>query len=523
MSESRSRERASDRTAIGRLNCPSCGAGFAAPKDLDKAKGRRARCQVCAFPFRFSADGLSLIALEASSSGSSGSSEHATRALSQPEPKSAKPRGDSIEDIELDQNRPLPNETAAKSFPLPWAIAAVASVALLVTLGITLSSAAKQGTIKIDLESTVSDVTISIDGKPIGAEQLKAPLALPVGPHRLEVAAKGMQTFQGSLPVFEGTNPSYQVKLTAVPKPVQKPEPEPKQEPLVVAAASTDATEAVTPTEPPGAAENPVPAETKPGDPAAPAEVAMEDPEKTATDPPGKPKSDLPDIPEINFDDDADAKNKVKADTTLKQIVGDPESYIDASVVPSDLLRINTVVVPKRGPNKGLTVTGHDGAYQKLVKPGTTFEIVVPPAIAAGLADQVKDGNLVKGNYPAILKFKVTKDPANSSGYLGVVEGVEFLVYVDPRVISKGKALYNKAFTAINISEGGVKRGITPSYKVWQKKLVKTGMINKLKIAYNQAFEINRGQQYDQWAEMVKNKLPANAKVLHQNLMSLFQ
>ena len=56
------------RAAIDRLNCPSCGVGFAVPKELDKFKGKKSRCQVCSAAFRFSADGLSLIAIDDGSS-----------------------------------------------------------------------------------------------------------------------------------------------------------------------------------------------------------------------------------------------------------------------------------------------------------------------------------------------------------------------------------------------------------------------------------------------------------------------
>ena len=59
---------AGGRAAVNRLNCPSCGVGFAVPRELDKFKGKKSKCQVCSAPFRFAADGLSLIAIDEGSS-----------------------------------------------------------------------------------------------------------------------------------------------------------------------------------------------------------------------------------------------------------------------------------------------------------------------------------------------------------------------------------------------------------------------------------------------------------------------
>jgi hypothetical protein len=524
MSDHSNDQGAGGRAAIDRLNCPSCGVGFAVPKELDKFKGKKSRCQVCSTPFRFSADGLSLIAIEEGSSigpvvapgqtydlAPSSGAPRPDRAPA-PETKPAAARRDSIADIDLGEDPPLRAEPPAKRFPLPWAIAAVAVVALLLLpiAWLAFNSGPKQGTIQVNLESPAAGVTLSIDGKPYDLEQLKAPLTLPVGPHRLEAGGKGLVGFSGTLPVFEGTNPPFPVKLTAVPSKPAAPKPEvgaaSKAEPQPEVAGAEVAAD-VKPAEVTGD----MAAEKVEADPAVVGDMAAEkveaDPNILGPEPKAGPK----------------------ANATLKQIASDPETYLDASVIPSDLLIIDTGVVggpvgKRPGPlDLHLVVKSREGGYRDFVKSGTSFEILLTNETAAAIRDQVRSGNLVGGEYPAIVKFKMAKDPKNPKGFVGLVEWVELLVYVDPRPIFNGKSLYNKVFTVMRVADGGAQVALSKSYQEWQKRLASTSVLVKLKNTYRQAFTLNHGLEFDRLAELVRTKLQANSKMLHDNLMNLLR
>src|SRR6185437_6329366 len=101
-----------------------------------------------------------------------------------------------------------------------------------------------------------------------------------------------------------------------------------------------------------------------------------------------------------------------------------------------DLVLINTASVG--GPagrragalDRQLAVRGPEGPYRDFVKPGTRFEIVLTDEGAAAIRDQVRSGNLVGGDYPAIVKFKITKEPR---GFVGVVDSMALLIYSVPR------------------------------------------------------------------------------------------
>ena len=541
-----------DRAAIDRLNCPSCGMGFAIPKGLDKFKGKRAKCQACAAPFRFAADGLSLITVDATPESPPAGEQVAVA-------KSVGAHQETFPEIHLDADRPPRDEPVPKRSVVPLAIAAVALVALVPTLWLTLGSSRKEGTIQLELESPVAGVTISVDGKPIALNQLRAPLTLPVGPHRLKASGKDLVPFQGVLPVFEGANQPFLVKLVAAPKTavvVVTPKPERQ---LV---ADDGAEEAVVPKLADGAMEDagampdgmvePDPAvagnvmedekveadpnilgDLMPGDKVAadPAVVGnvMED-EKVEADPnilgdlmPGEKVAADPDIL------GAEPKAGPNANATLKQIAADPESYLDTAVIPSDLLLIDTGTVGgtvgrRSGPlDLHLAVKSREGSYRDSVKPGTTFEILLTSKIADAIRDQIRSSNLVGGEYPAIVKFKITKDATNPTKFVGLVEWVELLVYIDPRHIFNGKTLYNKVFTVIRVADGETQVGLSPSYGEWRKRLAATSVLSKIKKAYHQAFTLNRGVEYDQLALLLRTKLPNNSKMFHTNLMSLFR
>jgi hypothetical protein len=514
------------RAAIDRLHCPSCRVDFSVPKELDKFKGKRSKCQACGTPIRFSADGLSLtIVDEPSSSKPATAPASASDRVPTAEPvKPAGLLGDALPDIDLGEDRPRQVEPAPKRSKVPLAIAGVALLAVVPVLWMVLGSSKKEGTIQVELQSPASKVVVSIDGKPVDLEQLKAPLTLAVGPHRLEASGKGLVAFQGTLPVFEGTNPPFPVKLSAVPRKPEAPKPESAEE--VAAAKAELQPEAASDAKPAeGAAEvvGGMPAEKVEADPAVvggmPAEKVEADPAVVGDMPAEKVEAD----PSILG---PEPKAGPKSNASLKQIASDPESYLDSSVIASDLILIDTGVVggpagKRPGPlDLHLVVKSREGAYRDFVKPGTSFEILLTNEAAAAIRDQVRSGNLVGGDYPAIVKFKMTKGP---KGFVGLVESIELLVYVDPRPIFNGKTLYNKVFTVIRVTDGGAQTGLSRSYLEWQKRLASTSVLIKLKNAYRQAFTINRGLEFDRLAELARTKLPANSKMLHENLMNLLR
>ena len=269
----------------------------------------------------------------------------------------------------------------------------------------------KQGTIQVALESPAAGVTVSIDGKPFDPEQLEAPLTLPVGPHRLEAGGKGLVAFQGTLPVFEGANPPFPVKLVAVPSKPASSKPEADE---AVAASKAEPQPEVAGAEvaadvKPAEVAGDMAAEKVEADPAVVGDMAAE---KVEADP-----NILGDMAAEKVEADPnilgpEPKAGPKANTTLKQIASDPETYLDASVIPSDLLIIDTGVVggpvgKRPGPlDLHLVVKSREGGYRDFVKSGTSFEILLTNETAAAIRDQVRSGNLVGGEYPAIVKFK---------------------------------------------------------------------------------------------------------------------
>lgn len=109
------------RAVIDRLHCPSCQVAFAIPKELDKFKGKRTKCQACGTPLRFSADGLGLTIVDEISSSNLAPVSASSDCV--PAAESANPGGlpgDSLHDIKLGEDQPRRVEPTSERSRCPW-------------------------------------------------------------------------------------------------------------------------------------------------------------------------------------------------------------------------------------------------------------------------------------------------------------------------------------------------------------------------------------------------------------------
>ena len=430
----------------------------------------------------------------------------------------------ALDDIEPAEPLSLQDEQTARRSPLPWVIG-TAVLAVVGILGVVFALPSKEGTVQLRLESPLTGASLSIDGERLDPDRLKNPLTLSVGTHRLEAESKGYAPLRADLPIASGTNPPFPVNLTPL-------APLPR-----IAAAPSQPAEAVPP---PSAAGTPEPSNSQLGmgpsiqpnpHPSSPARganspaptppIALAGGEKSPDEPAEKAEAEVPGREEKHdpdFEKPGSRNTKIKADVALKQIVSDPESYLDRVVSPSDLIMVNTRVV--RG--KGLAVKTRSGSYQASQKPGTAFVIVIKPELAGHLRDQVNSNTLVEGDYPAMVKMKVTKDPTDRGAFLGVVEWIEFLIHIDPRPISFKSSQYHKAFMVDNITETGANVILSRAPDEWRKRLP-AAVVTNVRNAYVNEFKINRAPEYGMWAEWVMKNLAAHSRFFHKRILDMIR
>ncbi|HSD66519.1 MAG TPA: TonB family protein [Vicinamibacteria bacterium] len=90
-----------------------------------------------------------------------------------------------------------------------------------------------------DVVSTPPGASVSVDGRPAGTTPL-AGLKLKPGPHRLEVALEGHETWAGTVDVAAGETGRVEVQLQALARPATPPTPEPVDPARVYENAATD-------------------------------------------------------------------------------------------------------------------------------------------------------------------------------------------------------------------------------------------------------------------------------------------
>jgi hypothetical protein len=199
----------------------------------------------------------------------------------------------------------------------------------------------------------------------------------------------------------------------------------------------------------------------------------------------------------------------------LKEIVSQPARYLDHVVYPAELVTVDTRLVPGRRERRGLSVKNREGSYENARDSGTPFEIVIKPELATNLGDQLTRRNLVYGEYPALIKMKVMKDPARPNVFLGVVEWMEFLIYTNPVPISFTSRHYNKAFRVITITDQGSQVGLSSAYDEWRKRIGSKFLAN-LRIRYENAYKINRNNEFSKMENEVAKDAAAKSKILQQ-------
>ena len=207
--------------------------------------------------------------------------------------------------------------------------------------------------------------------------------------------------------------------------------------------------------------------------------------EKPPVQPPDKPEPVVP--VEVEKHEEAHRNpvrkpGQAKDQLTLKQILGELNDHIDEVVSPTDLILVGSQVVDRMGLANGLEVRSAGALYQTFLKPGTDFEIVLKPELAAHLRQEINRNIIVRGDYPAMLGMKIVKTPGGT-GYRGVVEWLEFLYYLDARFLEGGAHL-NKALFVLNLTpEGGVLRH-SQRHKEWEVRLRPTHIIPNVRNLY---------------------------------------
>ena len=333
-------------------------------------------------------------------------------------------------------------------------------------------------------------------------------MTLAVGPHRLEAEGEGYVPFRADMIISPGPNPPISVKLKSRPSPT----------PAIVAAPTvpTDAAPkgALAATDPPLAtrAPDPVP---QPSPPIAAAAVEDRPAEKTEAEVAAQEDKQ---VEELGKPGPKNAQPKKNA--TLTQIAGDPASYLDHILIPTDLFLVNTRLGNRMGPANGLAVKTFGVGFQDVQKAGIKFELVLKPELADHLREVVnQQKSLILGEYPASVRLKVVKDPRNPGDYLGVVDWIELLVYIDPRFIAFGSSQFNKAFFVESITEHGCQLAYSVNYEVWKTKLGPSHVIPNLKVAYVKEQKSDGGLRFKQWAHQVVNNTAQRAAFFHDLML----
>jgi tRNA A-37 threonylcarbamoyl transferase component Bud32 len=464
-----------------RLNCPTCGAGFAATADLANYKGKKSRCRACGAPFRIAEDGLSLLRID----------------------PDEMPTPSGTFDV-APSDPPIPTNKANRTVKLD-AMPGPARVEKTMKMDAMPGPARVERTMKMDAMPNPARVerTMKMEAMPGPAHvertmKMAAMPSIAVEPDDSLVLSDLEPESRSPLPwviagiaavaatailgIFLATRPSKEPTIelasTLAPSPPKVTPPKPKAPPTKPPTPAPEKP-VIVPTSKPSDAVSPPAARPDPQpDPPAPPPRPMEV-EKPAVSPPEKPDSEVEkhDAPPVR---PLAKAGQAREHLTLRQIISEPGEHVDQLVFPSDLLLISTQV-SATVMGAALEVRSADGEYHKFQKAGTEFEIVLKSELASRLRQELSSRVIVSGYYPALLKMRVEKVSGNNR-FRGVVELLEFLYFVDARPLES--RLLNKALFVVGVTEEGAGPRHSPFHKEWEVRLTPTQIIPKVRNLY---------------------------------------
>ena len=477
------------RPTPGRLACPSCGVSFTAPADLGSFKGKKSRCQGCNAPFRVAMDGLSLLKINPDAAPS--------------------PSGS----VEVEQVRPTPGAGRTVQLDAPYQVQHAPAQRANRTVKLdampvagTPSSGTARPNATMKMAAIPSSRTVATDEPLLAESGPRLRLPLVIGGVGLAAAALLGVAFMAFRPSASGTS----VASVATPSTLLKIEA-----PELLAPTLPVVPPPVAPVpKPPPIAQPPSPASVSPPDPGPPA--PMEVTESTPASPPNRPEPEPePLAREAARVASAPTKVRLKSATSkealkLKQIVAAPADWLDEEVSPSDVVLFDTSIGRFGGE---VAIRSKDGAYKSHENPQTPFRIVLNPQIQSQLNDKLNAGLLVMGEYPAVLRMKIVRD---SDGFVGVIDWIELLHYIDPRSLAKIN-LYKDVYCVVHLSTDGPNVGRTPNYKQWQSRvqIMTTNVRNQYEKAPNPAV-------YVEWGRNAANPV-GKADFFHKWIMGHFR
>ena len=500
-----------------RLHCPTCGVGFAIPDGMEHLKGKRSKCRACGAPFRIAQDGRSLVRVDpAGAESPSGSveipcSDHQPSAAASAAARANRttmkldvPPGSDSPGVAPDRS----NRTVkmAAPGPAPSANRTVKIESLPGSGGSSVEPPRANRTMK--LEAMPGPVG---SGGPMAVDDLIDDEPAHHSPWPWVIAGGGVVAAL-LLGVVLALRPS--ANPPTEPPPLQlatalKPGGSAPVSPPSTFGASAKSPGSTPPTPGPS---NPFPPNGPGFRPPAPPINVPPPPfsiPPRASEPPGGNAPGAPDLagkPDAPPADEGTAEppkaaprdGQVVANLSLSQIVANPAGHVGEVVSPADPILVSTDLEDQAGPRKGLKVRGHDGPYQNFVK-DVPFQVVLGRELAGALHGKINDDSLVLGDYPAILKMRIVKDQAGP-GYLGVVDWIEFLHYIDPRPIAGRLHVYTFVYSVVHLDATRAVTGHSPDYKLWQKRYqIKT---TNVRVAYVNA---NRPPIYETWAKQAVN------------------
>ncbi len=497
--------------------CPTCGVGFAMPEGLEHLKGKRSKCRACGAPFRITQDGRSLVRVDPAGAESPSGSVEIPFSDHQPSAAASATARANRTTMKLDA-RPGPDSPG----PAPAA------------------PDRSNRTVKMEAPGPLANRTVKIEslqdsgGYPIDPRRANRTMKLEAipgpagsgGPMAVDDLTDDEPAHHSPWPwVIAGGGVVAALLLGVVLALRPSANPPTELPPIQLATALKPGASAPTlripksegPAKPPGTTP-PTPGPSNPAPPKGPGfrppapPVDVPPPITTppqVAEPPAGDVSGAPDLagkPEAPPADEGPAEppkaapkdGQVVANLTLAQIVANPEGHVGEVVSPADPIHVSTDLEDRQGPRRGLKVRGHEGAYQDLVK-DVPFQVVLARELAGELRRKLNDDSLALGEYPALLKMRIVKDQ-EGPGYLGVVEWIEFLHYIDPRPIAGKLHIYTYVYCVVHLDASRVGTGHSPDYKLWQKRYqIKTTNVRN---AYVNA---NRPPIYEAWAKQAAN------------------
>ena len=461
----------SGRHVVDRLNCPTCGVGFAIPSGIDNYRGKKTKCRACGVPFRIAMDGLSLLPVDQNDGQTpSGGVEipaaarahQATMKLdAMPGPsRPAQARTERLEAMPAPAPARAGGTMKLDAMPAPAPARAGGTMKLDAMPNPAPAPARAQGTMKLEAMPRI-DISEPTDSLDLRDDEPQGKSILP-----WLIAAGGVAAAAVILVVALAMRPSREPAVglvTSLDPPMVKPSPKPKPQiptnPTPPPAPAPTVAPQPIPRPKPSIAEPPPPAPVEAPVTPEPALVAEKQPEpqpepEFPPDPPPLPKNAQP-----------------KGGFELRMILANPKGFVDQTVVPSDLLMVDASA---GHGSPVLPVNTKNGSYQNLPTPGG-FRIVLEPEVHDQLRNQLNARTLVAGWYPAMMGMKIVRDPRQPGGFVGRVEWLELLYYIDPRPIAGRLRIFKEVYSVVHLASPSPSVGWSSNFKQWQDRIqVKT-------------------------------------------------